>query len=989
MTTGIPVGVFFALFTISGFAGLIYQSIWSHYLKLFLGHAAYAQTLVLAIFMGGMAIGAWLVSRFTDGIRNMLLGYAVAELGIGVLAIAFHEVFRAVTAWSFDSILPALGGTGVDAFKWTVASMLILPASILLGTTFPLMSAGILRLAPEASGRSLTMLYFTNSFGAAVGVLASGFLLIERFGLPGTILIAGAMNVALATTVWLLARRLPAAPAALPPRRAPSAAAPTDRFTAGILMLACCTGTASFIYEITWIRMLTQALGASTHSFEIMLAAFILAMSLGAFWFRDRIGAVRDHVAWLAGILFAKGLFAVAALWVYGEVLGLVRWLVNATARSDGGYVLATSGGMLGAILVMFPAAFCAGMTLPLATHALTERGRGEASIGRVYAANTAGCIIGAVLATHVGMELAGVKGLTAAGAVLDVGMGIVLLAAFGAQRRMIAIAAVLASCGVAAFSLARLDTLQMASGVYRYGEFFDPAVSQVRFFRDGKTATIAVVDNGTLRSIRTNGKPDASIETGAGAPASLDEYTMVLAAVLPLAYRPQARSVANIGFGSGLTTHALLGSPRIRNLDTIEIERMVIEGARHFQPRNARAFDDARSHLHVEDAKTFFAAGGRRYEVVVSEPSNPWVSGTATLFSEEFYAQIRRYLEGDGLLVQWIQAYEIDLPLLGSVFKALGAQMGDYAVYSTGPDILIVATPARHLPPLAGDVFEFPALRADLAYLGLRGLGDLEALRVGGRFALEPLLAAQPLPANSDYFPVLDQQAPRARFRRDTATALTGIRRDVAPVMALFDEDYRTALQHLGAAGLNRPPGFDRALAGAEAIGIVLTGEARRAKAVAEPTRRAALVAGGLLGDCSRASADWVDAVSEVARASVPFLQASDSEPLFRHVRESPCWRSLDGAQRQRIELLEAINARSPEAIARLAPAVLGQPGALPEGDRGSFLAAGIAAHLVAGRAADARDLRDRHLPGLRGLDRESLPLRLTLAHLARFTRP
>src|SRR5450759_4234145 len=134
--TGIPRSVFFLLFTVSGFAGLIYESIWSHYLKLFLGHAAYAQTLVLAIFMGGMAIGSWLVSRYTNRIRNLLLGYAFAEFGIGLLALLFHRVFLATSGWAFDSVLPALGGHGVDLFKWTLASTLILPASVLLGTTF-------------------------------------------------------------------------------------------------------------------------------------------------------------------------------------------------------------------------------------------------------------------------------------------------------------------------------------------------------------------------------------------------------------------------------------------------------------------------------------------------------------------------------------------------------------------------------------------------------------------------------------------------------------------------------------------------------------------------------------------------------------------------------------------------------------------------------------------------------------------------------------
>src|SRR5258705_118898 len=204
MTTRLPVSIFFALFTISGFAGLIYESIWSHYLKLFLGHAAYAQTLVLAIFMGGMAIGSWLVSRFTQRIGNLLLGYALAELGIGLLAIAFHRVFQMMTGWAFDTVMPALGGTGVDLFKWGLASLMILPASILLGTTFPLMSAGILRVYPETGGRSLSMLYFTNSFGAAIGLLASGFYFIDHLGVPGTILTPGLLNLTLPLPLLVL-----------------------------------------------------------------------------------------------------------------------------------------------------------------------------------------------------------------------------------------------------------------------------------------------------------------------------------------------------------------------------------------------------------------------------------------------------------------------------------------------------------------------------------------------------------------------------------------------------------------------------------------------------------------------------------------------------------------------------------------------------------------------------------------------------------------
>src|SRR5574341_646053 len=155
--------VFYVLFAASGFAGLIYESVWTHYLKLFLGHAAYAQSLVLAVFMGGMAAGAAYCGRISPRLANPLLGYALVEAVIGVLALFFHELFVALTDWSYSALLPALGGEWrALAAKMTLSCLLILPQSVLLGMTFPLMSAGLVRARPSASGESIAMLYFTN-----------------------------------------------------------------------------------------------------------------------------------------------------------------------------------------------------------------------------------------------------------------------------------------------------------------------------------------------------------------------------------------------------------------------------------------------------------------------------------------------------------------------------------------------------------------------------------------------------------------------------------------------------------------------------------------------------------------------------------------------------------------------------------------------------------------------------------------------------------
>src|SRR5579863_3670067 len=204
------------VFIVSGFTGLIYESIWSHYLQLYLGHAAYAQTLVLGIYMGGMACGSWWIGRRSRAIRGLLRGYVLVEGLIGLLGLVFHGLFVRAVDWSFASVIPAMSAPWqLDAFKWSLGALLILPQSVLLGMTFPMISGGLIRRWPERPGETLALLYFSNSLGAAIGVLVSGFALIDAVGLPGTIRTAGALNLALALAVWLAirSRAEPPAPA--------------------------------------------------------------------------------------------------------------------------------------------------------------------------------------------------------------------------------------------------------------------------------------------------------------------------------------------------------------------------------------------------------------------------------------------------------------------------------------------------------------------------------------------------------------------------------------------------------------------------------------------------------------------------------------------------------------------------------------------------------------------------------------------------------
>lgn len=766
-----PRWVYFAIFAISGFSGLIYESIWSHYLKLFLGHAAYAQSLVLIIFMGGMAVGSWVASRFSQRNKIPILGYAIVEAIIGVIALLFHGIFTGIIDGFYTTILPAVGNPAAGAaLKWLAASLLIMPQSILLGMTFPLMSAGVIRRFPDTPGGSIAMLYFTNSIGASLGVLASGFWLIGVLGLPGTIMTAGLMNIALAIVVWVLVRLDPAPETK--PLPVTEGTSSRDTLRTLFLIAAFITGAASFIYEISWIRMLSLVLGATTHSFELMLSAFIAGLAFGGLWIKRRIDRIKDPIRFSGFVQLIMGIFALLTIPVYVSSFDWMSWLIGALSKTENGFAGYSLASHIISLLVMLPTTFMAGMTLPLFTYVLIEKGEGESSIGRVYAANTVGAIAGVLFAVHIGLPLLGLKNLIVFGAALDIVLAVVLLwkarpATNPSNVPMATGALIGAAALVLTIGLTSIDQRLLVSGVYRFGDAETAMQDEVVFYKDGKTASVSLrLFQEDLVVLATNGKADASIQTNPDKPVSSDEITMTLAGTLPFAYKPGAKTVANIGMGSGQTTHVLLGNERVEVVDTIEIEREMVEASRGFGEHVQRAHEDPRSRIFVEDAKTYFSLHNSVYDIIIAEPSNPWVSGVASLFSTEFYGLVRNYLEDDGLFVQWIQLYEFNDELLESILKALALNFGDFAIYSAAPvDILLIARKDGELGDPDFDLLFQGELGKSLERVSINNQSDLLARKLAGRSGLVPYLHLLPTPINSDYYPYVDLNAGKARY--------------------------------------------------------------------------------------------------------------------------------------------------------------------------------------------------------------------------------
>ncbi|WP_338845130.1 fused MFS/spermidine synthase [Massilia sp. W12] len=760
--------VLFALFALSGFSGLIYESVWSNYLKLFLGHAAYAQTLVLALFMGGMALGAWLSGYALKRIKNPLMTYVFIELIIGCFGLSFHFMFQTTSNFLLNSVLPGIESPWlIETLRWLLASCLILPQTLLLGATFPLISAGILRAYPNTPGASISMLYFSNSIGAVAGVLVAGFVLVKLVGLPGTTLTAGLINFLLAFLVFAINKQLQLRQAV----KEQSASSKIQHLRP-MLIIALITGLSSFIYEISWIRMLSMVLGSTTHSFELMLSSFILGLALGGLWLNKRIDRFQNPIFTLGLVQLWMGLLALLTLLWYNTSFEFSHFFLNTIKFNNNGYLLYNLFSYLQASLLMLPVTFLAGMTLPLISYVLYKNGGGETAISKVYAFNTLGAILGVALAAFVLLPYLGLKLSVITGACLDLLLALFLLSQTEYKKWRNA-AVGLSVAGVLMLTLAPpFDTSYMASGVFRRGVLDFEHTRKSLMHQDGKTASVTVFSVGTQLLIATNGKVDASISLDPKASPTGDEDTMTMLGGLPLVAHPDAKTAAVIGIGAGASANILLHSKRLQNLDVIEIESAMVKGAKFFGETSRLLFTDPRSKIHIDDAKSFFSSHQKKYDIIVSEPSDSWVSGVANLFTDEFYQRITKHLQPRGLLVQWLHLYEVSPAAVSSIFTALGKHFQDYRVYaSNSGNLIILAQADGKIPSLSEFNLLDDGLKQAFARVGIQSSADLHLQELGGKSLLHPYFLLENVPANSDFFPYVDQQASRARFTKSNST--------------------------------------------------------------------------------------------------------------------------------------------------------------------------------------------------------------------------
>jgi len=722
----------------SGAASLVMEVAWSRSLSLILGNSHQAVATVVASMMTGLFLGSLFAARLLPRIRHLPKTYGMLEMGIGL--------YGAITPLIFALLGLVLGPlyllpSGAFLFlRFLVVFIVLLPPSAGMGATLPIVTAALAQSASGKSGDSGSVggwLYGLNTLGAFIGTLAGGFLLLPGLGLLKATLCGAGTSLAVGTLAWLLSDSLLR-------QEHREAKAPVLKKTAEgfplVLPLYAASGFVAMVYEITWTRVMAPVAGSSVYSFTLILAAILAGIGLGSLVLSTRVGR------WIhPGRGFVLGQILLGAV-AFGSMWGLKQFpyiMLSVAARypSDPQAFLLREFLAFGAI-VLAPAILL-GALFPFASRLLhTLETDAGADVGRVYAWNTAGSLFGSLAAGFFLVETLGSQNTLALACLTSICLGLAGLVL--APGRIFRPAAGLSAAALALFiplMTPRWDLYMMTTGVTqllrnirRMGQYatVDQIIAfaqapdvHILFHKEGKTNTVTVVREWTDVWLRVDGKTDAST-------SATDMLTQSLLGQLPFFFARNPQSVAVIGYGSGVTAHAVLTHP-VRLVETIEIEEQVVAASSFFEEVNGKPLSDPRHRLIVDDARTALTYRPQTYDIIISEPSNPWLAGVNNLFTTDFYSLVKRRLAPGGILCQWVQSYELSDDSLQVLFNTVAHSFPHVQLFGSymGSDMILVASeqPISLAPEAAALFPDNPEVARDLARVGIHNLADLALL--------------------------------------------------------------------------------------------------------------------------------------------------------------------------------------------------------------------------------------------------------------------
>lgn len=794
-----------ACFFLSGATGLIYEVLWARMLGLVFGATTLAVSTVLAAFMGGLALGSAMAGRMGAGVKRPVRAYGLLEIGIALYALAVPFLFSLVDnlyAVIWQQFHP--GFFAFSLWRFLLSCVMLLVPTTLMGATLPLLAAALLRSVRPGS-TSITKLYTRNLAGAICGCIFAGFLLLPVFGVRATIYVAAVINIAIGIVTILVDRRngmdlsaetedLPEVPAQELPRDEDELqTAETKGLTASPvsdaartndawfwLVCAFISGFVTISTQVAWTRMLTMIVGSSTYAFSIVVALFLLGLAGGAYvvarW--NLSGKLRETVLRVE-LFTAISLFLSLAV---ANKIPLLLVNVGVRLHIDSWAGLLTLQIFSVALLILLPA-FLMGMVMPLVLVWAGTKSRNLAVrlVGRSYAVNTLGAIVGAF-----GAGFVLIPRFSTRATILFAAMLCIILAGVAYQpkvdvpdrrlQRGVAGGVALAltfllfmfapPMNLADLSVGAYDTLLRVIAKTRGGvddgsvQQRGPETHELLMYEEGPTSTVSVRKDWDITSMAINGRINASDRE--------DMATQVMLGQMPLLVAPRIRNALVVGYATGVTAGSILQSP-IESVECLELEPATVNASRFFEHVNNRPLDDPRLHLIIDDARTYLRVTPTRYDMIVSEPSHPWVPGVANLFTQEFFQLGRDRLNDDGIFVQWLQIYQLSTDSLRSVLATFHETFPYVLVFRVqgawrGKDLLLIGsrTPLtlEHIKERISD----PRIATELARVNLKSEADVKAWYVCNEAQLAPAVAGAVI--NTDDNMHIETTAPREAFR-------------------------------------------------------------------------------------------------------------------------------------------------------------------------------------------------------------------------------
>jgi len=654
------------VFFFSGLCGLIYEVVWSRWLTLVFGNTTYAISTVVGVFMFGLALGSYECGRILPRIKNLLKAYALVEMGIGVYAALFipllsgvQEIHSILFPFVYEHTLILNIARILLSF-----GLLIIPTS-LMGATLPLLGQFITR-SPTFVGRDIGTLYALNTFGAAAGSFSSAFLLIPALGILLTVFFGAVLNILIGLVVWALFRggegegeKSPTMMLNLSPNGNLTEKVRPYTFFLFIFMVS---GFLALVYEVAWSRALILVFGTSIYAFATILTTYLIGIALGSLLMGRRIDRVKNPVLLFSLLQMAIGILVFATTTVIGK---LPDFFLNIFSRSDLSWVIITLIEFGVCFLIIIGPTFASGACFPIVTRIfISYRGfKVGQTVADAYAFNTLGGIFGSLASGFLFIPLLGVEKSLLLGGVANL-LIVSLLSIFlpglkGATKFVWRVVPVLGGIAGIIF-LPSWNPKVLNSGVYVYADTMASdkdvnsfmAYYRLLFHREGSSATVTVFQRENIRFLRVNGKTDGG--------NSSDNYTQIFLGLLPVMYSKNPEKALVIGLGTGITLGSVLDYP-VKQVDCIEISPEVVEASHFFDEDNGHVLSSPRVRLHLLDGRTWLMAIPETYDLITSEPSHPWQTGNANLFTVDFFRLAIKRLKEEGVFCQWLPIYHMD----------------------------------------------------------------------------------------------------------------------------------------------------------------------------------------------------------------------------------------------------------------------------------------------------------------------------------------